>query len=201
MRQLRRGGGRRPALLPVLRSARLAGAARLPRRAAGPGHPPGPLVVDSGHARGHARRLHAATERGWAAGCGATARCFGLLSVLLLCLIAACSSATGPPGRASSRRLGREGRRFPRDHPRRSVATAPSTATAGEIAAAAAARRPKRNSSKAAKEAAKETKAEKAPPPPPKKASHQELEKLSNSTGKKHAEEINAKGAEPIETS
>jgi hypothetical protein len=51
-----------------------------------------------------------------------------------------------------------------------------------------------------AKAAAKETKAEKAPPPAPVNASPQKLQKLSNSTGKKHQEEINALGAQPIET-
>jgi len=51
-----------------------------------------------------------------------------------------------------------------------------------------------------AKAGAKETKAEKAPPPAPVKASPTKLQKLSTTTGKKHQEEINALGAQPIET-
>jgi hypothetical protein len=58
----------------------------------------------------------------------------------------------------------------------------------------------KKEEAQAAKEAAKETKAEKAPPPPPVKASPQKLQKLTQSTGKKHTEELNALGAQPIET-
>jgi hypothetical protein len=61
----------------------------------------------------------------------------------------------------------------------------------------------KSSSKQEAKEAAEgehETKAEKAPPKPPKKVSSGTLQKLTQSKGKKHQEEINALGAEPIET-
>ena len=44
-----------------------------------------------------------------------------------------------------------------------------------------------------------ETAKEKAPPPAPKKATSK-INKLSKTHGKKHQEEINALGAEPIET-
>ncbi|HEX3509770.1 MAG TPA: zinc ribbon domain-containing protein [Solirubrobacteraceae bacterium] len=57
-----------------------------------------------------------------------------------------------------------------------------------------------KEAAEAAKETAKETKAEKAPPPAPKKVSSTKLQKLSSSSGKKHHEEIEALGAEPIET-
>jgi hypothetical protein len=50
------------------------------------------------------------------------------------------------------------------------------------------------------KEAAKETKAEKAPPPTPVKVSPSKINKLSHSTGRQHQEEVNALGAQPIET-
>jgi hypothetical protein len=50
------------------------------------------------------------------------------------------------------------------------------------------------------KEAAKETKAEKAPPPAPVKVTPAKLKKLSKTTGKQHQEEVNALGAQPIET-
>jgi hypothetical protein len=54
---------------------------------------------------------------------------------------------------------------------------------------------------KAEAKEAKEAKAiEKAPPPKPVKATPAKLQKLSNSTGKKHEEEVNKLGAEPIET-
>ncbi|HEX9481728.1 MAG TPA: zinc ribbon domain-containing protein [Solirubrobacteraceae bacterium] len=49
-------------------------------------------------------------------------------------------------------------------------------------------------------EGEKETAKEKAPPPAPKAVSRAKINKLSKSTGKKHQEEINALGAEPIET-
>jgi hypothetical protein len=52
----------------------------------------------------------------------------------------------------------------------------------------------------AAKERAKETKAEKAPPPKPVKVAPAKIKKLSTSSGKQHQEEINALGAQPIET-
>jgi hypothetical protein len=48
---------------------------------------------------------------------------------------------------------------------------------------------------------AKEAKAiEKTPPPKPVKVTPAKLQKLGNSTGKKHTEEVNKLGAEPIET-
>jgi hypothetical protein len=53
-----------------------------------------------------------------------------------------------------------------------------------------------------AKEAAKETKAEKAPPPAPVKANTQTLNKLTNTKGAQHQQEINKliEGGQPIET-
>lgn len=53
---------------------------------------------------------------------------------------------------------------------------------------------------KEATEGAKETAKEKAPPAKPKKLEPAKLKKLSTTTGKKHQEEINALGAQPIET-
>jgi len=128
---------------------------------------------------------------------------FGLLSVLLLCLIAGLLLghwASGGGGKAPPSVIKVEGLGGAALAPTSSSGT-PSTTTPAKTSAAAAAAKAKKEQQQAAKEAAKETKAEKAPPPAPKKVSHQELQKLSTSTGKKHAEEINAKGAEPIETS
>ncbi len=127
---------------------------------------------------------------------------FGLLSVLLLCLIAGlllghwASSGGGKTGTSTVKVEGLSGALAPA-----AASTTPSPTTSTKPSAAAAAAKAKTEQQQAAKEAAKETKAEKAPPPPAKKVSHKELEKLNNSTGKKHTEEINAKGAEPIETS
>jgi len=45
-----------------------------------------------------------------------------------------------------------------------------------------------------------ETAKEKAPPPAPKAVSKAKVQKLTHSTGKKHQEEIDALGAQPIET-
>jgi hypothetical protein len=58
----------------------------------------------------------------------------------------------------------------------------------------------KSSASQEAKEGEHETKAEKAPPKAPKKVAPKQLKKLTESKGKKHQEEINALGAEPIET-
>jgi hypothetical protein len=56
-------------------------------------------------------------------------------------------------------------------------------------------------SPKAEAKEAKEAKAiEKTPPPKPVKVTPAKLQKLSNTTGKKHVEEVNKLGAEPIET-
>ena len=127
---------------------------------------------------------------------------FGLLSVLLLCLIAGlllghwASGAGKNTGTSTVKVEGLGGAALAP-----AGSTAPSSATPAKSSAAAAAAKAQKEQQQAAREAAKETKAEQAPPPPPKKVSHKELEKFSHTTGKKHAEELNAKGAEPIETS
>ena len=129
---------------------------------------------------------------------------FGLLAVLLLCLIAGLllghwASAGGRSTGTSTVKV--EGLAGAALAPAASSGASSTPATPAKSSAGAAAAKAKKEQQQAASEAAKETKAEKAPPPPPKKVSHKELEKFSHSTGKKHAEELNAKGAEPIETS
>jgi hypothetical protein len=79
-------------------------------------------------------------------------------------------------------------------------AASSNSSSAPSAAAGAAKSKEKKEDAEAAKEAAKETKAEKAPPPPPVKVTQQKLNKLTQSTGKKHQEELNALGAQPIET-
>ncbi len=80
---------------------------------------------------------------------------------------------------------------------------APGNTTTNAAAASeapAASKTSAKEEAEESKEAAKETKAEKAPPPAPVKVTPAKLKKLSKTTGKKHAEEVNALGAQPIET-
>jgi hypothetical protein len=78
--------------------------------------------------------------------------------------------------------------------------TAAATTTPSSSPAVAGKANAAREEAEEAKEAAKETKAEKAPPPAPVKVAPSKLRKLSTTTGKKHEEEVNALGAQPIET-
>lgn len=124
---------------------------------------------------------------------------FGLLAVLVGCLIAGLlvghwatqgKASTGPQivkieGLAAA--------------PAASAGAATST-TSSSSGTTTSKSSEAREEQEAAKEAAKETKAEKAPPAPPKKVEQNTLKKLTTSTGKKHTEEINALGAQPIET-
>jgi hypothetical protein len=120
-----------------------------------------------------------------------------LLSLLVLCLIAgllvghwaSASKASNGPQVIKVEGLG-------------ALSNAGSTAPSSTAGAAGA-----KHSSSAAKEeaeesaeAAKETKAEKAPPPKPVKIAPSRVQKLTHSTGRKHQEEINSLGAQPIET-
>jgi hypothetical protein len=78
-----------------------------------------------------------------------------------------------------------------------STTTTPSTK---ESAAVESSKTSAKEAAELAKERAKETKAEKAPPPKPVKVAPAKIKKLSTSSGKQHQEEINALGAQPIET-
>jgi len=83
------------------------------------------------------------------------------------------------------------------------AAAAAASTTPSSPTATSASETPKESAkeqAEAAKEAAKETKAEKAPPPKPVKVAPAKIKKLSSSSGKQHQEEINALGAQPIET-
>jgi len=79
-----------------------------------------------------------------------------------------------------------------------SSAAGSSETPASETGAATQA--PSKQEAKEAAEGAHETAKEKAPPPAPKKVTKDKISKLTHSKGKKHQEEINALGAEPIET-
>lgn len=121
----------------------------------------------------------------------------GLLSVLGICLLVGLlvghwvtqgRSAPNAPQVIKVEGLGALGAAAP-------AGTSSSTPGAGGSESSSA-----KEEAQAAKEAAKETKAEKAPPPKPVKVTPSKLQKLSTSTGKRHQEEINSLGAQPIET-
>lgn len=78
--------------------------------------------------------------------------------------------------------------------------TAPSSTAGAASAKHGSASSAAKEEAEESAEAAKETKAEKAPPPPPVKVAPSKIQKLTQSTGKKHQEEINSLGAAPIET-
>jgi hypothetical protein len=123
-----------------------------------------------------------------------------LLSVLLLCLIAGLlvghwatqkSAASGPQVVKVEGLSGLGGAA--------AGASTSESSTAGAASHSTPAGKVKQEATEA-KEGEKETKAEKAPPPAPVKVNSTKLDKLSKSTGKKHHEEIEALGAQPIET-
>jgi hypothetical protein len=76
------------------------------------------------------------------------------------------------------------------------AATTPSAASSTPAASKSSASENKKDEEAGKHETAKE----KAPPAAPKAVSKAKINKLTQSTGKKHQEEINALGAEPIET-
>jgi hypothetical protein len=125
---------------------------------------------------------------------------FTLLAVLVLCLIAGLLVghwvSQGGTKTPAKQVVEVKGLSSLAAAPAAAATTTPSAATSTptetkESAAAKAA---------AAKAEAKETKAEKAPPPKPVKVAPKTIKKLTESSGKKHQEEINALGAQPIET-
>ncbi len=80
-------------------------------------------------------------------------------------------------------------------------ATRESASTSASGSSTRAASKSSASENKKDEEAGKhETAKEKAPPAKPKAVSKAKINKLTQSTGKKHQEEINALGAEPIET-
>ena len=122
----------------------------------------------------------------------------GLLGVLLACLLIGllvghwASQGNKAPGKQVVEIKGLSGL------PAAAATATPSTTAASETPAAS--KTSAKQEAEESKEAAKETKAEKAPPPPPVKVTPAKLKKLSKTTGKQHQEEVNALGAQPIET-
>jgi hypothetical protein len=125
---------------------------------------------------------------------------FGLLSVLLLAIVAGLLvghwvTQSSAPSRQVVRVEGLGGLAAP----------AASTTPASAAAASAPTSTTRTTSSKAAAKTeaheAQEAKAiEKTPPPKAVKVTPTKLKKLGSSTGKKHEEEVNSLGAQPIET-
>ncbi len=127
----------------------------------------------------------------------------GLLSVLLMCLIAGLlvghwvTQSNKAPAAQVVKVEGLSGLAAAAPASTTSAASAtpaPTSTTSSSTKSSA------KEEAEAVKEAAKETKVEKAPPKAPVKVAPSKLEKLSKSSGKKHQEEINSLGAQPIET-
>jgi hypothetical protein len=120
----------------------------------------------------------------------------GLFAVLLMCLLV--GLLVGHWATQSNRAPGRQVVEI------KGLAGVPAAASPASGAAPtetpAASRSSAKEEAEESKEAAKETKAEKAPPPKPVKVTPTKLKKLTKTTGKQHQEEINALGAQPIET-
>ena len=128
----------------------------------------------------------------------------GLLALLVLCLIAgllighwAGQGGTKVPAKQVVEVKGLSGLAAA---PAAVSTTPASTSSAKESSAVESSKTSAKEAAELAKERAKETKAEKAPPPKPVKVAPAKIKKLSTSSGKQHQEEINALGAQPIET-
>jgi hypothetical protein len=128
----------------------------------------------------------------------------GLLALLVLCLIAgllighwAGQGGTKVPAKQVVEVKGLSGLAAA---PAAASTTATTPASPAESSAVESSKTSSKEAAELAKERAKETKAEKAPPPKPVKVAPAKIKKLSTSSGKQHQEEINALGAQPIET-
>ncbi len=204
MRELCGAARRRPALLPVLRSAGLARAARVPRRAPGRARGGPRAAVGRQHDRHEPGRLRADLRRAGAERVAATP-CRGARPAV---------GAAAVPDRGPARRaLGQ--RRTSRPAARRSSRSRASAGSPPGLERRARAlprpppppprrrprarRRPRKKPKKPRKRRTKR-KRKKPRRRPAKKESTSQLKKLENTTGKKHTEEVNALGAQPIET-
>jgi hypothetical protein len=129
---------------------------------------------------------------------------FGLLSVLLLAIIVGLLVGhwitQGNKAPAGPLVMKVEGLTSAAPAPAAAV-NAPTTTAPKKAAPPAESPTTKAAAKKAEASEVKEAKAiEKTPPPPPVKVTPAKLKKLGSSTGKKHEEEINSLGAQPIET-
>jgi hypothetical protein len=124
----------------------------------------------------------------------------GLFAVLLMCLLVGLlvghwvTQSNRTPGKQVVEIKGLAG------IPAAAAGASTTSATSPASETPAASKTSAKEEGEASKEAVKETKAEKAPPPKPVKVTPTKLKKLTKTTGKQHQEEINALGAQPIET-
>jgi hypothetical protein len=124
---------------------------------------------------------------------------FGLLTVLLLAvLLGLLTGHWVTQSKTPSAQVLRV--EYPNGLPAAAQAAAPATTTSTTTTATASTSAPKAAAATEAKEAKEVTAAEKKPPPPPVKASSNTLQKLANSKGKQHEQEIEKLGNQPIET-
>ena len=128
---------------------------------------------------------------------------FGLLSVLLLAIVAGLLVGHWvTQSSAPSRQVVRvEGLGALAAAPAAAASTTPAGTTAAGIPTSATSAKSSKAAAKTEVHEAQEAKAiEKAPPPKAVKVTPTKLKKLGSSTGKKHEEEVNSLGAQPIET-
>jgi hypothetical protein len=123
---------------------------------------------------------------------------FGLLSVLLMSIIVGLLvghwiTQSRTPGQQVVKVEG-----LPVSTPLAAAASTTAASTTPQPAASPATG--KASTKVEAKEASEAKAIEKAPPPKPVKVSSTKLQKLGNTTGRKHEEEVNRLGAQPIET-
>jgi hypothetical protein len=128
---------------------------------------------------------------------------FGLLSVLLLAIVAGLLVGHWvTQSSAPSRQVVRvEGLGALASAPAPAASTAPTSTTAGAAPSSTAPAASSKATAKTEAHEAQEAKAiEKAPPAKAVKVTPTKLKKLGSTTGKKHEEEVNSLGAQPIET-
>lgn len=128
---------------------------------------------------------------------------FGLLSVLLLAIVAGLLVGHWvTQSGASSRQVVRvEGLGALAAAPAAAASTTPVSTTAGAAHSSTAPAASSKATAKTEAHEAQEAKAiEKAPPAKAVKVTPTKLKKLGSTTGKKHEEEVNSLGAQPIET-
>jgi hypothetical protein len=125
---------------------------------------------------------------------------FGLLSVLLMSIIVGLLvghwiTQSRAPGQQVIKVEGLSG-----GTPLAAAPSAAATSTVPTSTIPSPAAASKTEAKAEVKEVAEAKAIEKAKPPPPVKVNAKKLQKLGNTTGKKHEEEVNKLGAQPIET-
>lgn len=127
---------------------------------------------------------------------------FGLLSVLLLAIVAGLLVGHWvTQSSAPSRQVVRVEGLGALAAPAAAASTTPASTTAATTPTSTTSAKSSKATAKTEVHEAQEAKAiEKAPPPKAVKVTPTKLKKLGSTTGKKHEEEVNSLGAQPIET-